>query len=567
MVVARAGWIAVVGVALLCGVSAPAAVADNAIQRENALPGTTAWNGPGSSLIELYASQIGAAPGDEIDVHVNTHPDPARYRLEIYRLGWYGGAGGRLITCLPSCSGDEQGRPQPVPTTTATDGPPLRANWPVTDTFQTGADWTSGYYEIRAVLTSGPDAGRGSVTYFILRETPHTPASQILVQVPVNTWEAYNQWGGKSLYDFDGPRAHEVSFDRPWGRYANSPLWWEIQNVRFLEREGYDVSYQTDVDTDLDPSSLLDHRLVMTDGHDEYWSKNMRDGFDAALAGGTNLAFMNSNTGYWQIRYEDNDRTIVAYKDASLDPEPDPMLKTVMFRQLGRPECMLEGDQMRYQPPHQTGPHDYTVVAPANDPWLANTGLTPGTVIPDLVGDEWDGLNPWPDSCIHPGLTVLLHFALNSPVGDADAVRFTAPSGARVFASGAQRFSWGLDTFGTQQYGHNEPASPGLQQFVRNMLDDLTRPQAPPSVWRVNPGVPGMLQIRTGWPADPRIVGRLVYRIRNTDPPVLVCSGHSACLVPRMTVPGNYSYEAEYVDIWGRTSAPTFSTVFTLHQA
>ncbi len=549
---------------VVCGLLSPAARAATQIQQENALPGTSAWNGPSSGQIELYTSQIGVAPGDPIDVHVNTRP-AARYRIAVYRLGWYGGAGGRLVACAPSCVGDKQGSVQQQAWTNAVDGPPLRPGWPVTDTIATGADWTSGYYEIRAELTSGPETGRGTVGYVIVRE-PSTKSlgSQLLVQVPVNTWEAYNQWGGKSLYDFDGPRAHRVSFDRPWGKYANSPLWWEIQLVRFLEREGYDVSYQTDVDTDIDPASLLRHRLVMTAGHDEYWTKTIRDAFDAALAAGTNLAFMGSNTGYGQIRYEDNRRTIVSYKEVALDPEPDPSLKTVMFRQLDptRPECMLEGVQHRWQPPHQNGPHDYTVVAAAGDPWLANTGLTPGSVLPDLVGDEWDALNPWPDACIHPGLTVLLHFAYNSPTGDADAVRFTAPSGARVFASGAQRFSWGLDTFGTRPYGHATEPIPGLQQLVRNMLDDLTRPAAPQRVVRVP--VPAGYRVRTGRVTDPRIVGRLVYRIRNDDPPVLLCSGRRRCVVPPPSGPGSYRLMAQFVDAWGRISAPTYSAALTV---
>src|SRR5436305_5398174 len=152
---------------MLCCLLSPAALADNAIQRENALPGTGQWNAATTSRIEVYASQISAVPGAVVDVHVNTHPS-ARYRLEIYRLGWYGGAGGRLMGCVPSCTGESYGREQPPVWTDATDGPPLRANWPVTDRVAVGADWTSGYYEIRAVLTSGPDAGRGGTTYVIV---------------------------------------------------------------------------------------------------------------------------------------------------------------------------------------------------------------------------------------------------------------------------------------------------------------------------------------------------------------------------------------------------------------
>jgi hypothetical protein len=558
-------------VVLLCGLLSPAGLAHsndppaNPVQRENALRGDTGWSGPATSLVEMYASENGVLPGQPIEVHVNTRP-AARYRISVYRLGWYGGAGGRLMTCLPSCGRDKQGQEQQQVWTDAVDGPPLQPNWPVTDVVQTGADWPSGYYELRTELTSGPDAGSGTTTFVILRQPTTATPSQILVQVPVNTWEAYNHWGGKSLYDMDGPRAHKVTFDRPWGKYANSPMWWEIQLVRFLEREGYDLSYQTDADTDADPGSLLRHRLVMTAGHDEYWTKTIRDAFDAALAAGTNLAFMGANTGYGQVRYEDNRRTLVTYKDATLDPNPDPTLKTVTFRALDptRPECMLEGVQHRWQPPHQDGPHDYTVVAPATDPWLANTGLSPGSVLADVVGDEWDGLNPWPDACIHPGLTVLFHYARNSPTGDADAVRFTAPSGARVFASGAQRFSWALDTYSTQPYGHQSAPDAGVQQFTRNMLDDLTRPGMPDRFLgrRRQRGV----MVIPARPVDPRVVDAVVVLEKDSDPPLQVCNGWTRCLIPRPTAPGTYRFGIEYVDSWGRTSAPAYSAARTLRQ-
>ena len=277
-------------VLLLVGVLAHATGAErsgsadhNAIQLENAQPGTKDWQARLGGDIGIYGSQITAGPGDSIDFHVST---ANRYRIDVYRLGWYNGDGARLMTCLPSCDSDEQGKlqePPGPPPTFATD-PPIRANWPLTDTLQTGTGWTSGYYLAEAVLTSGPDRLRVATTLFVLHETPANPGSRILVQVPVNTWQAYNRWGGKSLYDFYGPRAYRVSFDRPFGDMAQTPMWWEIQLVRFLEREGYDVSYQTDVDTDADPSSLLRHRLVMVAGHDEYWTSGIRDAFDQALA-------------------------------------------------------------------------------------------------------------------------------------------------------------------------------------------------------------------------------------------------------------------------------------------
>src|SRR5919199_2367469 len=214
-------------------------------------------------------------------------------------------------------------------------------------------DWVSGYYEARLRLTAGTQAGRFYPVWFVVRE-PALRASAIVVQVPVNTWQAYNNWGGRSLYDFNsgGARASRVSFDRPYavrvpGAQA-SPLPWEIQLVRFLEREGYDVSYQTDADTDRDPASLLRHRLVMTAGHSEYWTKAMRDGFESARDHGTNLVFTGANNAYWQVRYEDGRRTIVGYKSLA-DPIAGPALETIRFRDLAQPraECALVGVQFK----------------------------------------------------------------------------------------------------------------------------------------------------------------------------------------------------------------------------
>ena len=253
--------------------------------------------------IEGYASETSVLPGESVRFHVSTG-EGDRYRIEVYRLGWYGGRGARLLACLPVCGSDREGRAlgsgSEDPVTRV-----VRAGWPVTDTLTIPTSWITGYYYALLRLTSGGDetGSRGYIP-FIVREPPGRH-SQVVVQVPINTWQAYNPWGGKSLYPFnssDLAPAVRVSFDRPLAFTAQGPFDWEINLVRFLEREGYDASYQTDVDTDLRPQSLLEHRLVIVGGHDEYWSKRMRDAFDAARALGTNLAFMNSNAGYWQIR-------------------------------------------------------------------------------------------------------------------------------------------------------------------------------------------------------------------------------------------------------------------------
>jgi hypothetical protein len=451
------------------------------VARENRRPGTTGWLGPTATgrAIEVYAGSTDAAPGETVSVHVSTVP-AARYRLLVYRLGWYRGVGAREVLCLPSCSGDEQGAPQAMP---APDGDGrIAAGWPVTDTAAV-ARWVSGYYLFRAVLTSGAQAGASASTYVIVNRPGNR--SRMLVQVPVNTWQAYNSWGGRSLYDLPtlGPRARRVSFDRPYAWYGpggQGPLGWELPLLRFIERRGWDVSYQSDVATDARPATLLRHRLVVVAGHSEYWSRTMRDAFEAARDHGVNLAFMGANAAYYQVHMEDGGRTVMSYKSLS-DPNPDALSKTAMFRELTPPryECGLIGIQHQGVGLHWQ-PGDYSVVASSlGDPWMRNTGFTASTKLPGIVSVETDtipGNQTAASSCGH-ALTVFFHRELGGDKdGNADATRYTAPSGATVFASGSHQFAWGLDDFALDRdEGHGHVSRP-LQRFVRNAFNSMTRP-------------------------------------------------------------------------------------------
>jgi len=415
---------------------------------------------------------VSVLPGQRVHFHISTAP-AARYRIVLYRLGWYHGAGGRLLACIPGCKKDRQGMAQPQPHPDPATGL-TRAAWPVTDTFRVPRSAVSGYFLAKLQLTSGRD--RGKVTYvpLIARALP-SRHSKILVQAAVNTWQAYNSWGGKSLYAYNStdqvPATH-VSFDRP---YSTIVRWkWEIDLVRFLERHGYDVSYTTDVDTDRRPSELRRHRLVISSGHDEYWSKTMRDAFEAVRNGGTNLMFLGADIADWQIRYEDARRTIVEYRDATADPEPNPALKTVRFRDLvpPRPQCELLGISYEGLRSPTDPPRAYAVnPAALKDPWFKGTGFTSTSTLPDSVGYEWDAVKP---GCSVPPLTILFHYAGPGPNGkptSADAVRYVASSGARIFSSGSLQFIWGLDSYDVNR---DAPPNPHLRRFMRNALADLT---------------------------------------------------------------------------------------------
>jgi N,N-dimethylformamidase beta subunit-like protein len=455
----------------------------SAVTAENRRPGTPRWLGPPATAraAEVYASANDVAPGAMVGVHVSTSP-AARYRVLVYRLGWYRGVGARRVLCLPSCVGSERGKAEPMPAPEATGR--IVAGWPTTDTLKIGRSWVSGYYLIRVLLLDGVQAGNSATTYLVVG-APRRDAA-MLIQVPVLTWQAYNSWGGRSLYDLPGlgPRARQVSFERPYawdGPGGQGPLGWEIEFVRFVERNGHDVAYQSDVYTNAHPASLLGHRLVAVAGHSEYWSKTMRDAFQAARDSGVDLAFMGANAAYWQVGLEDAGRTIVAYK-STYDPNPDPALKTAMFRELIPPryECELIGIQHQgVGLSWQAG--DYTVQAAAlRDPWMRGTGFTPGpgSVVRGVVSVESDtipGNQTAASSCGHP-LTVFFHRELGGDKdGNADATRYVAPSGAIVFATGSHQFSWGLDDFSGVPGRARGLVDPRLQRFMRNALDAMTR--------------------------------------------------------------------------------------------
>jgi hypothetical protein len=531
-------------------------VAANPVQRENSRPGTPGWEIPAGAgtVITGYASETSVAPGQSLELHLSAPPG-SRYRVLVYRLGWYRGIGGRLVMCVPGCRSSHAAIAQPPPTTPSRVTGLFRAPWLVTDRVEIPPDAVSGYYEAKLEIVGGAFAGAVGSVPLIVRQSPATPASAVLVQVPVNTWEAYNRWGGKSLYQFGTSRhALEVSFDRPFDQSElhNMGTELELPWVHFLERTGADVSYQTDVDTDRDPGSLLHHRLVFAIGHDEYWTQRMRGAFNRALALSTNLIF-GSNSGEWRMRYAARRRTIVEWRNPSIDPIHNRRLDNGFFRMFGEPECKLMGVEHQWaaQRNLRAAPTSYTVVGPTSDPWLSAADLVPGDVIPGVVGYEWDSLTP---GCFG-GRVVRLMTALlpgsNGVSHSADMIRATAPSGGRVFAMGTMELAWTLDDLGGRS------PNPHVLAFVDTALRDLNRP-APPAAVIIRHGGTGLIVSARLSVPDPRIVRVIVRRVGGgrgcTD------SLRSVCRLPfpRRTT----RYAAVAIDQWG-ASQPLNVTVPT----
>ncbi len=192
--------------------------------------------------------------------------------------------------------------------------------------------------------------------------------------------------------------ANHVSFDRPYRTAGPTPLQWDIGLLRFLEREGYDVSYTTDVDTDRNPTELTRHRLVISVGQDEFWSKRMRDAFEAARSGGTNLAFLGAEIGEWQIRYEKRSKDDRQVPDRRRGPGRRPRSQGSALR--GSHSCaprvrahrgwLYEGQR----DPTTEPPQAYVVNPSAlGDPWFAGTGFTATSCVTRL-GRLRVGLDP-----------------------------------------------------------------------------------------------------------------------------------------------------------------------------
>ena len=449
----------------------------NPVLAENQKPGTLQWkltNGAREREIEGYASATSVAGGGLISLLVSTR-DPW-FRVELYRLGWYGGAGGRLV----SEPFERAGTLQADPVTAASTGL-VECRWvdPVVLSVPTASEAPSGIYV--AKLTALPSGKEAHVPFVVRDDLRLVP---FLFQSAVTTWQAYNKWGGKSLY-YGDPQARVVSFDRPYEQGAGSGelFRWEYSMVRFLEREGYDVSYCTNVDVSANPNLLQRTRSFLSVGHDEYWSWDMRSQVEAALARGTGLGFFSANTCYWQIRFESGhdgaeNRRMVAYKEAALKLDPfatDSVTSndrriTTKWRDapVSRPEDALLG--VMYQSGNWGVDADI-VISDASHWACSGTGLRNGDHLPGLLGYEVDAMS----GNAPAGLQQIAHSPFQKVDGTrySDMTSYLASSGATVFATGSIQWSWGLD-----DYGHptGSRVSAAAQQITRNVLSRLAFP-------------------------------------------------------------------------------------------
>jgi PKD repeat protein len=479
------------------------------------------------SAVENYSEDLGAFTtqtsynlGENVPIKIGTDLSSfpgTNVNVSVYRIGYYGGDGARLIAGAGATNVKVNNTFQCNSQNTTT-GELSCSNWGVSYTIPGNKLPVSGIYE--AVFTDVADGGISNYVVFPVRnDAAHSAVQYVL---PSADYEAYNTWGCKSLYydacggantiTGDG-RAVAVSFDRPekeGDQQYNHFFGPDYLTVFWLEQQGYEVTYTSDVDLDSKPNELLNHKVDLVSGHSEYWSHNEFTNFKAARDAGVNVVSVSANTAYWQTRYENNHRTLVCYKTiqgasdgnagatpndpASIGPngEPLPQFATTTRRDPGAPA----GDP-NAPPSGRIGPNEpenslfgvmyigdndserFKLTIPAGNAngefassaVYRSTGIPTktATTLPEgIVGWEWDQIPTQPGYLAQEpaGVKQLTLTDISNPEdsflqdagrarantppagepSNVSAVEYRAPSGALVFASGTMEWAYAFDT-------------------------------------------------------------------------------------------------------------------------
>ncbi len=484
----------------------------NDIVCENSKPGNPGgdWqiSGSGDATLQGFATDISANQGSTISFKIKS--DAKAYTIGIFRMGYYGGMGARKVASVtPSAT-----LPQTQPACLANAATSLYdcGNWAISASWSIPSNATSGLYS--AVLVR-PDTGGASQIFFVVRnDTSH---SAILYQTADETWQAYNPYGGHSLYGDTGfnlpNRAFKVSYNRPSSTRDLEAATWlfnaEYPMIRWMEANGYDVTYFTGVDAARSGSLILNHQVYLTAGHDEYWSAPHRSNVEAARNAGVNMAFFSGNEVFWKTRWENSIdgsntpyRTLVCYKETLANAVTDPLdppTWTGTWRDPrfsppsdgGKPENSLNGTIFMVNGPG-TDNTDLSIKVPAVDAkfrfWrnttIANLSAGQTATLPaGTLGYEWDsdldngfrpaGLIDMSSATYNLTTDLLLDYGGVYGAGTAthSLTLYRASSGALVFGAGTVQWAWGLDS---NHDGSGGAPDVDMQQATVNLLADMS---------------------------------------------------------------------------------------------
>lgn len=354
---------------------------------------------------EGYTDQVSYKPGETLKLHISAR---GKYQLEIARLG----AKREIVFQKQNLIGQER----PVPAQASANG----CQWAVTLEHRIPAEWRSGYYSARLVSQEAGPKKSSSEVYFIVRPAKPGEQSRILLQLATNTYNAYTNWGGYSLYAYHGRhkvQGRRVSFNRPQSSQFNN---WEGPFAAWAESNGFALDYCANSDLEFHPDLLKHYKLILSVGHDEYWSMPMRDQLEGFIGQGGNVAFFSGNTCCWQVRSEEQGRALTCFKQNFGD---DPAYKSGDFNRLStlwshylvnRPENQLTGVGFLWGGYHRShgqlmdGPGSFTVHRPQH--WIfegteLTRGASFGANLPQykVVGYECDGCElTWKDGLPFP---------------------------------------------------------------------------------------------------------------------------------------------------------------------
>jgi hypothetical protein len=474
-------------------------------------PSTWRVDGDGDSTIQGFATSQSVNKGDAISFKIKS--STTNFHIDILRIGYYGGDGARVVASSIPKSGTST---QPACTTDTTNSTGLIdcGNWSVTASWTVPSNAVSGVYIAHLVRN---DTGGDSEITFVVRDDSST--SDVIVSTSDSTWNAYNSYGGNSLYvcTVNCPpgnpaaykAAYKVSYNRPLDTEDKNPRsaffnGGEFPMVKFLEANGYNVSYTSSADVGSRASLLLNHKLFISSGHDEYWSASQRSAVEAARNAGVNLAFFSGNEVFWRTRWEpsssgQSNRTLVAYKDTHFTSQQDPVSWTGTWQDPRfasasdnvTPQNALTGQQFVVN----EGTTAIKVPAAYGKLrlWRGTqaASLTSGqtlTLAASTLGYEWDvdadnGFRPVGQvdlsSTTASGLQVFTDYGsttVDNGTKTHNLTMYRAPSGALVFGAGTVQWSWGLDA---DNAGFSTPDR-NMQQATLNLFADMgVQPYAP----------------------------------------------------------------------------------------